>query len=150
MLPDGYQHITIGKMDAMKIVITILAGAAFLQAQTPPAAKIEYGRYLTEEVGKCQMCHSPKTDTGQYDKERWMKGAVLDFAPMKPVEGWHKTAPDITSAGRLWERWGEAGLVKFMVTGLTPKGTASDAPMPAYKMKQEDAEAMVAYLKTLK
>ncbi|HEY3440025.1 MAG TPA: c-type cytochrome [Paludibaculum sp.] len=138
-------------MTVKPVVLTLLAAGAIAQAQAPAAAaKIEYGRYLAEEVGKCQICHSPRTETGQLDKERWMKGAVLDFAPMKPVEGWHKTAPDITSGGRLWERWGEAGMVKFMTTGLTPKGTPSDAPMPAYKLKQEDAEAMVAYLKTLK
>src|SRR5450756_750273 len=117
----------------LKTMMMLVAGGAFLQAQTPAAAKIEYGRYLAEEVGKCQMCHSPRTETGQFDKERWMKGAVLDFAPLKPVEGWHKTAPDITSEGRLWERWGEAAMVKYMTTGLTPKGTGSDAPMPAYK-----------------
>ena len=137
----------------MKINIFALAltvGTALLPAQTPTAAKIEYGRYLAEEVGKCQICHSPRTEAGQLDKERWMKGAVLDFAPLKPVEGWHKTSPDITSGGRLWERWGEAAMMKFMTTGLTPKGTPSDAPMPAYKLKQEDAEALVAYLKTLK
>lgn len=137
-------------MTVKTIVLTLVAGGAFLQAQPPTAAKIEYGRYIAEEVGKCQMCHSPRTETGQLDRERWMKGAVLDFAPIKPVEGWHKTSPDITSGGRLWERWGEAAMVKFMTTGLTPKGEASDPPMPAYKMKQEDAEALVAYLKTLK
>jgi hypothetical protein len=71
---------------------------------------------------------------------------VLDFQPMNPVPGWHKTSPDLTPGGRLWERWSEAGLVKFLVTGLGPRGNAADPPMPTYKMKQEDAEAIVAYL----
>jgi len=132
------------------MLLILAAGSGLLWAQPPSAAKVEYGRYLAEEVGKCQICHSPRTEAGELDKERWMKGAVLDFAPLKPVAGWHKSAPDITSGGRLWERWGEAAMVKFMTTGLTPKGTPSDVPMPAYKMKQEDAEALVAYLKTLK
>lgn len=149
-MPDGYQHITIVKMKVNTIAAMLVVGCALLQAQSPLANKIEYGRYLTEEVGKCQICHSPRTETGELDKTQWMKGGALDFAPLKPVQGWHKTAPDITSGGRLWERWGEAGMVKFMTTGLTPRGTPSDVPMPAYKMKQEDAEALVAYLKTLK
>ncbi len=134
------------------LMLCAAAGMAF--AQTPsagaPAAKIERGRYLAEEVGKCQMCHSPRTDSGELDKERWMKGAVLDFAPLKPVEGWHKTSPDLTGGSRLFQRWGEEGMIKFMMTGLTPKGTPSDPPMPAYKMTREDAEALVAYLKSLK
>jgi len=113
-------------------------------------SKVERGKYLTEEVGKCQECHTPRLDNNELDKEKWMKGAVMNIAPIKPVEGWHKTAPDLTPDGRLWERWGEAGLVKFMTTGQNPRGGKADAPMPTYKLTQADAEAMVAYLKTLK
>lgn len=137
-------------MTTKLIALVLLAGGAVAQAQTPAASQIEYGRYLAEEVGKCQICHTPRTETGELDKERPMKGMLLDFAPLKPVAGWHKSAPDITSGGQLWERWGEAAMVKFMTTGLTPKGKPSDAPMPAYKLKQADAEAIVAYLKSLK
>jgi len=70
-----------------------------------------------------------------------MKGAVLNVAPIKPIRGWHKAAPDITPGGKLWEKWAEAGLRKYMQTGLTPKGGKSDAPMPTYKLSAEDADA---------
>ena len=134
----------------MRVCMLLVAGGAILVAQSTTAdPKLERGRYLAEEVGKCQDCHSPKGDNGQFDKERWMKGAVLDFAPLKPVEGWHKTAPDLTSESRLWQRWGVDGMVKFLMTGLNPRGAAADPPMPAYKLKKEDAEAMAAYLKSL-
>jgi len=119
--------------------------------QTDDAAKlVERGRYLTVEVGKCQECHTPKLESGELDKERWLKGAVLDFAPLKEVKGWHKTSPDITAAGKLWARWGEPALLKYLQTGLTPKGTPAAPPMPTYKLDKADAEAIVAYLKTLK
>lgn len=108
------------------------------------------GKYLVEEVAKCQDCHTPRGEKGEPDRTKWLKGAVLDFAPIGEVPNWHKMAPDITSGGRLWERWGEAGLVKFLMTGKGPKGNAADPPMPTYTLKQEDAEAIVAYLKTLK
>ena len=114
------------------------------------ATTVDRGKYLLEEVGKCQECHTPRAEGGELDKTKWLKGAVLDFQPMNPVPNWHKTSPDLTSAGRLWERWGEAGLVKFLTTGLGPRGNPADAPMPTYKLKQEDAEAIVAYLKSLK
>ena len=74
------------------------------------------------------MCHSPRTETSQLDKER-DEGRGADSAPEAGGE-WHK-APDITGGRRLWERWGEAAMVKFMTTGLTPKGTASDPQCPA-------------------
>lgn len=123
-----------------------LAGTVFAQ----DAKVVERGRYLVAEVGKCQECHSPRTDTGEFDKERWLKGAVLDFAPLKEVKGWHKTSPDITPGGKLWARWGEPAILKYLQTGLNPKGTPADPPMPAYKLAQADAEAVIAYLKTLK
>ena len=108
------------------------------------------GKYLVEEVGKCQACHTPRTEAGELDTAKWLKGATLDFAPTHEMKGWHKTSPDLTSSGRLFTRWGEAGLVKFLETGAGPTGHPADPPMPAYKLKHADAEAIVAYLKTLK
>ena len=100
-------------------------------ASAQDAAKIERGRYLTLEVGKCQDCHTPRTETGEFDKEKWMKGAVLDFAPLKEVKGWHKTSPDLTPAGRLWSRWKREGILKYLQTGLNPNnGKPADPPMP--------------------
>jgi len=78
-----------------------------------------------------------------------MKGSVLLFQPIEPIKGWHKTAPDITRAGRLWQKWGEPALIRFLVTGLSPGGKPPGAPMPVYKVSQDDAEAIVEYLKTL-
>ena len=112
--------------------------------------QVAHGKYLVEEVGKCQECHTPRADSGELDTTKWLKGATLDFAPTHDVKGWHKTSPDLTSAGRLFARWGEAGLVKFLETGTGPSGHPADAPMPTYKLKAADAEAIVAYLKTLK
>jgi mono/diheme cytochrome c family protein len=112
--------------------------------------KLEYGRYLTEEVGKCQECHSPRLETGQLDKTKWLKGSTLNFQPINEVKGWHKTAPDLTPGGKLWARWGEDGMLKFLMNGVNPKGEPVDPPMPAYKLKASDAEAIVAYLKSLK
>jgi mono/diheme cytochrome c family protein len=137
----------------MEMLNRFLLSLAVVCACLPASAqdeKIERGRYLAEEVSKCQDCHTPRLERGELDREKWMKGAVLGMQPINPIPGWHKTSPDLTPGSRLWERWGEAGLVKFLTTGVGPKGNPADPPMPAYKMKQEDAEAIVAYLKSLK
>ena len=110
----------------------------------------ERGRYLAEEVAKCQHCHTPRGADGQFDREKWMKGAVLNSQPIEPVKDWHKTSPDLTPGSRLWQRWGEKGITEFLKTGLGPSGHTADPPMPTYKLKAEDAEAIVAYLKSLK
>ena len=130
-------------------VLPFLCATAILSfaADSDSAAR---GKYLVEEVGKCQDCHTPRTETGELDTSKWLKGAALDFAPIHEVKGWHKTSPDLTSSGRLFARWGEAGLVKFLETGAGPSGHPADPPMPAYKLRHDDAESIVAYLKTLK
>src|SRR6202011_6376736 len=86
------------------------------------ADSLARGKYLVEEVGKCQECHTPRLETGEIDKTKWLQGAEFNFQPIKDVKGWHKTSPNLTPAGKLWARWGEAGLTKFMETGAGPKG----------------------------
>jgi mono/diheme cytochrome c family protein len=112
--------------------------------------KVERGRYLVEEVGKCQACHTPAGENGELDRSQWLKGATLNFAPTNATPKWHKTAPDITGSSRLFERWKDEGVLNFMTTGLNPRGGKADPPMPTYKLSKEDAEAVVAYLKSLK
>jgi mono/diheme cytochrome c family protein len=111
--------------------------------------QLERGKYLVEQVARCQECHTPTLPDGSFDKAQWMKGATLVGIPAKPIEDWHQKAPDITSTSKLWERWKVEGFVKFFETGKTPKGGKSGPPMPAYTMTKSDAEAVTAYLKSL-
>ncbi len=133
----------------MRKLIGLFCASALLGFAADSDA-IAHGKYLVEEVGKCQDCHTPRTEAGELDASKWLKGATLDFQPTHDVKGWHKTSPDLTSAGRLFARWGEAGIAKFLETGVGPTGHAADPPMPAYKLKPADAEAIAAYLKSLK
>jgi hypothetical protein len=68
---------------------------------------------------------------------------------MHDVAGWHKTAPDLTGSGNLFKRWEAKGLVTFLMTTKNPRGNKADPPMPDYHLSKEDAEAIVAYLKSL-
>lgn len=112
-------------------------------------AKIERGKYLVEEVGRCQECHTPKTEAGEFDTTKWMKGATLVGVPATPIAGWHQKSPDITSTSALWARWGQDGFSKFLQTAKNPRGGKAGPPMPAYMLKAEDADAIAAYLKSL-
>jgi len=112
-------------------------------------AVVSRGKYLVEEVAKCQQCHTAKTAAGEMDKSKWLKGATLDFKPIGEVPKWHASSPDIASTSTLFQRWGVDGLVKFLETGKNPRGNAADAPMPAYRLQHDDAIAIVAYLKSL-
>lgn len=111
---------------------------------------IARGKYLVDEVAKCGDCHTPRGADGKPDAAKHLKGATLEFQPIAEVKGWHKTTPDITSTSRLWDRWKEEGFVKFLETGVNPRGNPADAPMPAYTLTHADAQAVVDYLKPLK
>lgn len=51
-------------------------------------------------------------------------------------------APNITFTGKAG-KWSEERMVKFLKSGR------SDPPMPAYKLTDEDARAVTAYLRSL-
>jgi mono/diheme cytochrome c family protein len=136
-------------MDVRRAAVTL--SFLSLASLTLPAQNkgAEWGKYLAEEVGKCQDCHTPRTAGGKLDEKRWMKGAVLNVQPIRPIPKWHKEAPDLTPAGKLWKTWGEEGIVKFLSEGVTPRGTSAGPPMATYKLRREDARAIVDYLKSL-
>ncbi len=112
--------------------------------------KVARGKYLAEEVARCEDCHTPRLMTGELVKSAWFKGATLDFAPVNQTPGWHQKSPDITSTSALWARWGDDGMIAFLETGKNPRGGKAGPPMPAYSMSHEDAVAVVAFLKSLK
>ena len=111
--------------------------------------KVARGKYLVEEIAKCQDCHTPKMDNGTFIKSQWMKGSTINLMPAAPIAGWHSTAPDITPAGAVWKRWGDEGMTTFLETGKSPRGGKANPPMPTYTLKREDAEAIVAFLKSI-
>jgi mono/diheme cytochrome c family protein len=128
------------------LALVTMTATLFGQAQT---ANVERGKYLVEEVARCQECHTPKLESGEFDKSQWMKGATLNIAPAAPITGWHPKSPDITSTSTLWTRWGQDGFAKFLETAKNPRGGKAGPPMPAYTMKADDAAAVAAYLKSL-
>jgi hypothetical protein len=57
------------KMIQRAIISLALAGP--LIGQDAVLAK---GKYLVEEIAKCQDCHTAKTANGEPDKDKWLKG----------------------------------------------------------------------------
>src|SRR3954451_22523157 len=105
-------------MRRFRLVRTAFVGLAAIavfgqDAGSNPDAKVSRGKYLAEEVARCQDCHTPKMDNGSYIKSQWMKGATISLMPAAPIPGWRTAAPDITPAGAIWKRWGDDGLTAF-------------------------------------
>jgi len=111
-----------------------------------PAATVERGRYLVEQVAMCGDCHSPRGEKGLFVAGKEYTGSPLGFAPTVPMPAWADTASYIAGL----PNYTTEQAVKFLMTGERPAGVPVRPPMPEYRMNQADAEAVVAYLKSVK
>jgi mono/diheme cytochrome c family protein len=140
-------------------LMSLLAFAVALSpaaAQDKPAAKpkgaesgggsaIERGRYIVESVAMCELCHTPRTESGEPDKGHWLGGGPTQLRPAYPSPYWTQIEPRI--AGR--PPGTDADFIKLLTTGISRTGMPPNPPMPPFRMTRADAEAVLAYLKSL-
>jgi mono/diheme cytochrome c family protein len=112
------------------------------------AALVKRGDYLVNEVARCGDCHTPRDDRGNLDRTRHLQGASIWFTPKVKPREWEGHAPDITAGGKAG-KWGEAKMVKYLMNGGNDEDEGSDPPMPAYRLSEDDARAVTAYLRSL-
>jgi mono/diheme cytochrome c family protein len=123
------------------------------QAPRPQAAAkntdqtkiIARGKYIVEGVAGCGYCHTPRDQDGNPDHARWLEGAPVFYEPARPIAGWANTAPRIAGlpAGS------DAELIKLLTTSVARAGKPPRWAMPRFYMARSDAEAVVAYLKSI-
>ena len=136
------------------VALVLLSGTpAFAQSQkAQPQSKATSGgaaargKYIVENVAICAQCHTPRDYDGNPDRAHWLLGASVPFNPVKPDPNWPLTAPRI---GGTPLPASDADMVKLLTTGIWTNGEHLRPPMPQFRLSQEDAEAVVAYLKSL-
>ena len=139
-------------------VLVVLVGMASLalwdarglgQGREQKAAQaggdVARGKYIVEGVAMCGQCHSPRDDSGALDRSRWLDGAALWLLPAKPTQDWPTKAPRI--AGN--PPGTDQDMVNLLTTGIWKDGERLRPPMPQFRLSREDAQAVVAYLKSL-
>ncbi|WP_421846361.1 c-type cytochrome [Novosphingobium sp.] len=104
------------------------------------------GAYLTQALGHCSACHTPRGLLMQEDEARALGGA--------PFGPWY--APNITSDTRSGiGDWSSADLIDYLGTGVAPgKGRAAGGMAEVVehslsRMTLEDLRAIAVYLKTV-
>ena len=139
-----------------------VAAAAVLAAQPPREAaqkpsrkaapapatssKVERGAYIVEHLSRCGQCHTPRDENGNLLMTRMLSGAPIPVRSPFPDESWAFAAPNIRGLAGYTDEEG----VRLLTDGLTRGGTPPRPPMQQFGMKREDAEAVVAYLRSLK
>ncbi len=104
------------------------------------------GKYFVEDVAMCVECHTPRDSTGRLLREKYLEGAPVPvqsppFANMK----WAARAPAIAGLPGYTSQQG----LRLLTEGITANGRRPDPPMPQFRFNRADAEAIVAYLKSL-
>jgi mono/diheme cytochrome c family protein len=133
-----------------RAVLAALAGAAMLAAcgQTTRSETVEEmavrGKYLVENIGGCNDCHTPMTPQGP-DMSQSLQGAALIFEPTAAMP-WAPTAPEIAG---LPPGYTEEQFIAFLQTGVRPDGSRPLPPMPAFRFNEADARAVAAYIRTM-
>ena len=140
----------------MKKLMTgiVVAGLCLIAAHRSLAAagksnskqQIARGEYLVNVIGHCGDCHTPADQKGELIQAKWLQGTKLTFAPTVPVPNWADTSTNIAGLSG----WDHEKAVRFFMIGLAPNGQPARPPMPQYHMNRVDAEAVVAYLESLK
>lgn len=107
-------------------------------------ARVERGRYLANQSSLCIDCHTPHGPQGPI-MEQHLHGAQIPFKPTIEMP-WAEVSPRI--AGMLV--FSEDHVRTLLTTGKRPDGSSPRPPMPPYRLTVEDADAIIAYLKTLR
>jgi mono/diheme cytochrome c family protein len=137
-------------------LLLVVGRAQFMfgqETKQPPAASktcdeaklIARGKYIVEGLAACGDCHTPRNRDGDIDRTKWLAGAPVFYEPAQSVPGWAISAPRIAGIppGR------DAEVITLLTTSVWRDGKTPRPPMPRFHMTREDAEAVVAYLKSL-
>jgi mono/diheme cytochrome c family protein len=115
------------------------------RAQAASGEEISRGRYIAQHVAMCVQCHSPRDSAGDPIPTRLFHGAPIPVRSPFAAQDWAFRAPHIAGLpGYTREQ-----AVRLLMEGVTASGGTPRPPMPPFRMKREDAEAVAAFLKSL-
>ena len=119
------------------------------------AAQVAHGKYLVELLG-CGSCHTDGALTGTPDDSHLLAGSSVGISYSDPFK---QKYPGVLYPANLTPdretglgNWTHAQIKQVLQTGINPSGrhTLSVMPWTTYaKLSGEDADAIVAYLRSL-
>ena len=131
----------------------LLSSSALTNAQVPSKKQasrqelIGRGKYIVEHVALCSECHTPRDENGTLKPSEYLKGAPVPVkSPPYPEMKWALKAPAIAGL----PGYTEEESIRLLTDGITRDRRKPDPPMPQYRLNRADAEAVAAYLKSLR
>lgn len=141
---------TAGVIAVSVFALVVFAGNTRSATAKPTAVsaadRVERGRHLVHRVVLCIDCHSPRNERGEHIESQHLTGSPIPFQPTVAMP-WAPSAPRLAG---LPAGYTEAQLEHFLITGERPHGLPPTLPpMPPYRLDRDDAQAVVAYLRSL-
>ena len=143
ILPKKIPSLVLGLALAGLGVTTLTAADPASPSVKP--SQLQRGRYLVQQTSLCGDCHTPFDDHGQPIAAKALMGAGLSFKPLAPIPDWASYAPPIAGLPGFTD---EQAII-FLTSGKDSAGKFARPPMPRFRFNQADAEAIVAYLRSL-
>jgi len=136
------------RVGIVSIPLLVAGLVAALPAQPPQgqSSQIEHGKYLVEKVAMCVECHTRRNTRGELDRNKLLQGAPIPLQSPFRNQQWAFQAPDIAGL----PGWTTQDAIRLLQTGRRMTGLSPKPPMPSYRLTQVDAEAVVAYLKSMR
>jgi hypothetical protein len=124
---------------------SVLVFAASENARVRDTSSIERGKYIVEGVAMCGRCHTPHNEKREPERMHWLMGAPIQKEPTYPERNWAVRAPRIAGS----PPGTDDQFITLMTTGISRTGMPPKPPMPSFRMTTNDAEAVLAYLKSV-
>jgi mono/diheme cytochrome c family protein len=138
------------------MVLTATMGLSAQQRATPagtpaaggavgtPTGSVERGRYLVERVAMCGECHSTRDESGNILTGTRFKGGPMVVRPTVPLD-WPNMFPRIAGL----PGYTDEQAMRLLTQGAVKRdGTQLRMPMPRFRMNQQDAADVIAYLRS--
>lgn len=128
------------------LVLAVVSTAAAEVMPATPDSPVARGEYIVNKASMCVQCHSARDRAGNIIAGQQLTGGAISFtSPFQMGPKWAFQAPSIKGL----TGWSEEAAVRLLTSGKRRNGQAPRAPMPPFRMSLEDAQAVVAYLKSL-
>jgi mono/diheme cytochrome c family protein len=133
------------------LIVPVIPVIALAQSQRKPDnarfERLDRGKYIVDHVAMCPQCHTARNAAGQLQMNKYLLGAPVPVeAPPFPSGRWAIKAPAIAGLNG----YTEEQAVRLLMEGITADDRQPNPPMPRYRMNRRDAEAVAAYLKSLR
>ena len=139
---------------ATLLPVLAMAARQTPQRATPPVpmqsapgdqSAVARGEYLATEVAMCVQCHSGRDRDGNILESEKFRGAAMPVHSPYPNKEWAVRTPALA---------GLPGFTNEQIIMLLTEGHAGEGrqpprpPMPPFRMNRQDAEAIVAFLRS--